>query len=130
MSLNENPSSAATRPLPPATERAAQRLDAVRAEMQQYGISGISTGPESDDQKVDAFGRRSAQPSRDSIFRAETISKLFNAVAIMQLVEQGKLDLDRADRTAMAGSSRWLVPLRRRPPPITLRHAPCATARV
>ena len=30
----------------------------------------------------------------DTIFRAGSISKVFNAVAIMQLVEQGKLDLD------------------------------------
>ena len=31
---------------------------------------------------------------RDSIFRAGSISKLFNALAVMQLVELGKIDLD------------------------------------
>ena len=31
---------------------------------------------------------------RDSIFRAGSISKLFNAVAIMQQVEKGRIDLD------------------------------------
>jgi CubicO group peptidase (beta-lactamase class C family) len=34
--------------------------------------------------------------SADTVYRAGSISKLFNAIAVMQQVEQGKLDLDAA----------------------------------
>ena len=41
---------------------------------------------------VDSASRRSAGP--ETVFRVGSVSKLFTDVAIMQLVEQGKIDLD------------------------------------
>lgn len=58
-----------------------------------------------------------------TLFRVASISKLFNAVAVMQLVEQGTLSLDE-------DITRYLdfeLP-RRHPDPITLRHLLTHTA--
>jgi CubicO group peptidase (beta-lactamase class C family) len=63
-----------------------------RAEMSEWGITGISAALIDDQRVVHAAGFGEAK--RDSAFRCGSISKLFNAVAVMQLVEQGKLDLD------------------------------------
>lgn len=57
---------------------------------------------------VDALG---------TLFRPGSVSKLFNAVAVMQLVEQGRLDLDRDVREYLD----FEVP-RKFPEPITLRR--------
>lgn len=43
---------------------------------------------------ADLDARKSVQPDQ-TLFRPGSISKLFTATAVMQLVEQGKLDLDR-----------------------------------
>src|SRR5438445_11554342 len=43
---------------------------------------------------ADAKEKTAADPS-STIFRLASISKLFTWVSVMQLVEQGKLDLDR-----------------------------------
>lgn len=65
---------------------------AVEEEMEQWGITGISVALVDDQKTVYAKGFGIAD--QNSIFRAGSISKLFNAVAVMQLVQAGKLDLD------------------------------------
>ena len=72
---------------------AIERLNkAVREQMAAHGIGGVAVALVDDQRLVHAAGFGTAK--RDTIFRAGSISKVFNAVAIMQLVEQGKLDLD------------------------------------
>ncbi|MES2708432.1 MAG: serine hydrolase domain-containing protein [Verrucomicrobiota bacterium] len=66
----------------------------VRGEMREWGIGGISVALIDDQSLVYANGFGEAK--RDSIFRAGSISKLFNAIAVMQQVEAGKIDLDAA----------------------------------
>lgn len=59
----------------------------------------------------------------ETIYRAGSISKLFNAVAAMQLVEQGKLDLDAPIRDALPEFS-IVVPFAKAEP-ITIRQLLC-----
>jgi len=66
---------------------------AVREQMNTYNIRGFAVAFVDDQQTIHAAGFGTAK--KDTIFRAGSISKLFNAVAVMQLVEQGKLDLDQ-----------------------------------
>ena len=94
---------------------------AVRAEMAKYGIHGISAALV-DDQRI-VYSARFGTAKKDSIFRAGSISKLFNAVAIMQLVEQGKLDLD-APISRYGRQFSIVVPFDN-VPPITLRMLLC-----
>ncbi|HEY0548482.1 MAG TPA: serine hydrolase domain-containing protein, partial [Verrucomicrobiae bacterium] len=69
------------------------KLEAViREEMREWTIGGIAVALVDDQQVVYAAGFGEAK--RDSLFRVGSISKLFNAVAVMQQVEAGKLDLD------------------------------------
>src|SRR5262245_44849412 len=69
------------------------KLEAViREEMREWNIGGVSVALINDQQLVYAAGFGEAK--RDSIFRCGSISKLFNAIAVMQQVEAGKLDLD------------------------------------
>jgi len=90
---------------------------AVRADMKEWQMEGISVAwiDGTDTVYEAAFG----EAKKDSIFRAGSVSKLFNAVAVMQLVEQGKLDLDAP------------LPADRMPAnpfegkPVTLRHLLC-----
>jgi CubicO group peptidase (beta-lactamase class C family) len=99
-----------------------QRLDeAIRSEIQKYGIHGIAVALVDDQQVVHLAGLGDARP--DSIFRAGSISKLFNAVAVMQLVEQGKLDLDAPIQ--QYGDQFSLVIPAENSPPITLRMLLC-----
>lgn len=73
---------------------AADKLgEAVREQIALYTIRGVAVALVDDQQIVHEAGYGTAQA--DSVFRAGSISKLLNAVAVMQLVEQGKLDLDR-----------------------------------
>lgn len=67
---------------------------AVQEEMKEWGIGGISVALIDDQSLVYAAGFGEAR--RDSIFRAGSISKLFNAIGVMQQVEAGKIDLDAA----------------------------------
>lgn len=69
-----------------------QLEQAVREEMAAWEISGLALALVDNQQTVHAAGYGEAQ--RDSVYRCGSISKLFNAVAVMQLVEAGKLDLD------------------------------------
>ena len=64
----------------------------VRAEMETWGITGLALALVDDQQIVHGAGFGDAR--RESVFRCGSISKLFNAVAVMQLVERGALDLD------------------------------------
>ena len=88
--------------LPARAQTASETLDlskvvprleeAVRGEMAAWNITGISVALVDDQRTVYAAGFGEAR--KDSVFRAGSISKLFNALAVLQLVEQGKLDLD------------------------------------
>ena len=93
----------------------------IRAELQQYGIGGISLALTDGQRIVHAAGYGEAHV--DSIFRAGSISKLFNAVAVMQLVEAGKLDLD-APYEALPHSTLPVNPFIDAPA-ITLRQMLC-----
>jgi CubicO group peptidase (beta-lactamase class C family) len=64
----------------------------VREEMRDWGIGGIAVALIDDQRVIYAGGFGEAK--RDSLFRVGSISKLFNAIAVMQQVEGGKLDLD------------------------------------
>lgn len=87
----------------------------VRREMQEWGLKGVATAWVDDTQTVyeQAFG----EAEKTSVFRAGSISKLFNAVMVMQLVEQGKLDLEAPVDSRWLPQSRFLEET-----PITLRH--------
>jgi CubicO group peptidase (beta-lactamase class C family) len=65
--------------------------------MAAWGIAGIAVALVDGQETVYAAGFGRAR--RESVFRCGSISKLFNALAVMQLAEAGKLDLDApADR--------------------------------
>ncbi|RMF62106.1 MAG: class A beta-lactamase-related serine hydrolase, partial [Calditrichaeota bacterium] len=66
---------------------------------------------------ADLEARTSVEPRRTR-FRVASVSKLFTSVAVMQLVEQGKLDLDR-DIDDYLGTFKIRNPY---PNPITLRN--------
>lgn len=87
----------------------------VREEMAEWGIGGISLALIDGQNVVHAAGFGEAKC--DSIFRAGSISKLFNAVAVMQQVEEGKLDLDAPLPTDITP----VIPFSGAPP-ITLRQ--------
>lgn len=90
----------------PALDRAAARIaDAAQWEVREKQIPSIAVaiiGPEGVRWsgawgKADADGKIPA--STDTVYRAGSVSKLFTDVAVMKLVEQGKLDLDAPVRT-------------------------------
>ena len=94
---------------------------AVREEMAAWGIGGIAVALVDGPEIVHAAGF--GQARRESVFRCGSISKLFNALAVMQLVEAGKLDLDApVDRYGDG-----LLPLNPFPnsAPVTLRQLLC-----
>ena len=64
----------------------------VEAEMAEWGLKGV--GLALVDKKDVIFAAGFGEAKRDSIFRVGSISKLFNAIAVMQGVEKGVLDLD------------------------------------
>ena len=87
-------------------------------EMQSWQIGGVAWAL-TDGPRVVHVGAH-GEAHTDSVFRAGSISKLFNALAVMQLVEQGRLSLDEpvADRPGAT------LPAARHPdtPPVTLRQ--------
>lgn len=89
--------------------------------MAAWGISGVALALVDDQKTVHAAGYGEAK--RDSVFRCGSISKLFNAVAVMQVVEQGKLDLDAPVESFGAG----LLPVNpfTNTMPVTLRQLLC-----
>ncbi|HMJ89533.1 MAG TPA: serine hydrolase [Candidatus Acidoferrum sp.] len=64
----------------------------VKEEMREWEIGGIAIALV-DDQRV-IYSEGFGEAKRGSIFRVGSISKLFNAIAVMQQVEVSKLDLD------------------------------------
>lgn len=94
---------------------------AVQKEIKDYGISGIAVALTDGQRLVHAAGYGTAQ--RDSVFRAGSVSKLFNAVSVMQQAEAGKLSLD-APFATLSGA---VLPVNPFPdaPPISLRLMLC-----
>lgn len=64
----------------------------VEGEMDQWNIGGVALALFDGERLIHAEGFGEAEA--DSIFRVGSVSKLFNAVAVMQQVERGALDLD------------------------------------
>ncbi len=88
-----SPSSPAAAAAPPDYAGAIERFKAaVRAEMADWAIGGVAVALV-DDQRI-VFEAGFGEARRDSVFRCGSISKLFTAVAVMQLVEAGRVDLD------------------------------------
>jgi CubicO group peptidase (beta-lactamase class C family) len=106
---------------PDYTAAIEQLIAAIRQQMAAYNITGVSVALVDDQRLVHAAGFGTAKS--DSIFRAGSISKVFNAVAIMQLVEQGKLDLD-APITRYGRQFSLVVPFDGAPA-VTLRQLLC-----
>jgi CubicO group peptidase (beta-lactamase class C family) len=97
----------------------APKLESViREEMREWGLGGVAVARLDYQRVVYAAGFGEAR--RDSVFRAGSISKLFNAVSVMQQVEAGKLNLD-------APLPAELSPLNPFPgaPAVTLRQLLC-----
>ncbi|WP_157976459.1 serine hydrolase domain-containing protein [Parahaliea mediterranea] len=69
--------------------------------------------------------RRIPVNGRDSLFRAGSISKLFTWIAVMQLVEQGRLSLDADVNTYLRT---FVIPDTFPGQPVTLRHIMTHTA--
>lgn len=93
----------------------------IRAEMERQQIPGLSVALVTDHQFRWAKGFGSADvensvPATErTVYRLASISKTITAVAVMQLVEQGKLDLD-------APVQRYCPAFPEKPWPITARH--------
>ncbi len=99
-----------------------QRLEPViREEMRDWGLGGVAVALVDDQTVVGSAGFGEARA--DSVFRCGSISKLFNAVAVLQLVESGQVDLD----ASMERYGEGLLPLNPYPdlPVVTLRHLLC-----
>ncbi|HWE37840.1 MAG TPA: serine hydrolase domain-containing protein, partial [Isosphaeraceae bacterium] len=82
-------------------EEAAGRLDAfIREEMKVHGLPAVSIALVEGKQIVWARGFGLARPNEgigataETVYRVGSVSKLFTDLAVMQLVERGKLDLD------------------------------------
>lgn len=101
------PESAAAPAMSPPPQLSAEDLDAflggiVPYAIAQANIAGASVAVVADGQLLFAKGYgfadvKSRRPviADQTLFRAGSVSKLFTWTAVMQLVEQGKLDLDR-----------------------------------
>lgn len=110
----------------PAIEQLVQTID---DELQQGDLTGLSVALV-DGQRVvltAGFGMADVEqqiPATDTtVYRVGSISKLFTALATMQLVEQGKLDLD-APLSKVLPSFRIVIPFEDAKP-ITLRQLMC-----
>jgi CubicO group peptidase (beta-lactamase class C family) len=92
-------------------DAAARFENLVEQELQKKMLTGVSVAW-IDDQRIvygKSFGladpRRQLPTQPDTTYRAGSISKLFTAVAAMQLAEQGKLDIDRPVSEQASGFS-------------------------
>lgn len=80
-------------------------LQGIESVMKQYGIVGLSIALVDDQQVVwaEGFGfadkEQQIKATPETVYRAGSISKLFTATAAMQLVERGKLDIDKPLQT-------------------------------
>jgi CubicO group peptidase (beta-lactamase class C family) len=74
--------------------------DLIQAEMKKYKLAGLSIAVVDDQGTMwsEGFGYAEKSTKREAdantVYRVGSISKLFTATAIMQLVEQGLLDID------------------------------------
>ncbi|MBM3832771.1 MAG: beta-lactamase family protein [Verrucomicrobia bacterium] len=107
-----------------------QQLEsAVEHEVNRRNLSGVSVALVDDQRIVYANGFGYADKSRrrparsDTVYRAGSISKLFAAMATMQLVEQGRLELDQPV-TTYNPDFRIVIPFEN-VKPITLRQLLC-----
>ncbi|MCC7086926.1 MAG: beta-lactamase family protein [Pirellulales bacterium] len=114
----------------PMIESAKQKFAKIVAEQLDRNISpGFSVAWVVDGNTVHVAGYGKADldqgtpASGDTIYRAGSISKLFNAIGAMQLVEQGKLDLDAPIQQALP-EFRMVVPFAD-PGAITIRELLC-----
>ncbi len=87
-------------------------------EMRQWNIGGVSVALVDDQRVVYAAGF--GQARRDSIFRVGSVSKLLNAVAVLQQVEAGRLELDAALPADLLPLNPFIDN-----PPVTLRQLLC-----
>lgn len=80
-------------------------LHGIESVMKQNGIVGLSIALVDDQQVVwaEGFGfadkEHQIKATPETVYRAGSISKLFTATAAMQLVDQGKLDIDKPLQT-------------------------------
>jgi CubicO group peptidase (beta-lactamase class C family) len=122
---------AAPQPLEGGGLRSPEELEAfvdgfVGGELEAYDVAGLTVAVVKDGRLFFAKGYGWADVDRQvkveadrTLFRPGSISKLFTWTAVMQLVEQGKLDLDADVNTYL---TQFKVPATY-PAPITLRHA-------
>ncbi|MCP3143864.1 serine hydrolase [Pyxidicoccus xibeiensis] len=97
-----------------------RELDAiVRAELSQGPVAGMSVGVTRGGQRwVCAYGQRDVArrlpATPRTTYRMASVTKSFTAVAVMQLVEQGKLSLDADISTLVPGypAKQWPVTVR------------------
>jgi CubicO group peptidase (beta-lactamase class C family) len=87
----------------------------IQEEMAEWNIAGVSVALVNDQEIV--YSKGFGEAKQDSIFRAGSISKLFNALAVMQQVDAGNLDLD-----APIPSARLPINPFSDNPSVTLRH--------
>ncbi len=98
----------------------------VEHQMKKHGVTGLSLAL-IDDQRVvcaEGFGyadkAHNVPATPDTLYRAGSITKLFTATAVMQLVERGLIDLDQPVKTYLPEFSfKTRFP---DTPPITIRH--------
>ncbi len=101
----------------------------IQAEIDQGRISGVSIALVEGQRviHVNGFGyadkRKRVPSARDTVYRAGSISKLFTALAAVQLMEQGKVTLDQSV-TDLAPDFRIVAPFSDARP-ITLRQLLC-----
>jgi CubicO group peptidase (beta-lactamase class C family) len=122
---------AAAEPLPGGGLRSVEELEAfvdgfVAAEREAYEVAGMTVAVVKDGQVFFTKGygfadveKRVPVSAQDTLFRPGSVSKLFTWTAVMQLVEQGKLDLDKDVNTYL---TQFKVPATYEGP-ITLRNA-------
>jgi len=122
---------AAPQPLAGAGLRSREELEAfvdgfVGGELEAYDVAGLTVAVVKDGQLFFAKGYGWADVDRQvpvdadkTLFRPGSVSKLFTWTAVMQLVEQGKLDLDADVNTYL---TQFKIPATYQAP-ITLRHA-------
>jgi CubicO group peptidase (beta-lactamase class C family) len=122
---------AAPQPLPNAGLRSREELEAfvdgfVTGEREAYDVAGMTVAVVKDGQLFFAKGYGWADVEHQvpveadkTLFRPGSVSKLFTWTAVMQLVEQGKLDLDADVNTYL---TQFKIPATY-PAPLTLRHA-------
>ena len=106
--------------------------EAVNREIAAGNLSGVSVGLVEGNRilYVDGFGfadkKKHVPASRDTVYRAGSISKLFTALATMQLAERGKLSIDQPI-TELWPDFRIVIPFPAAKP-ITLRQLMCHRA--